>query len=196
MSVQNPREIVARVLHRRRARSEYTEHLLETALAGAPVSTADRGLCQEIVYGVVRWQVTLDWLIARKTQGRTQKPGLQDLLRLGLYQIFWLDRIPAHAAVNETVEMAKRAGYGPQAGFVNAVLRGYLREVEATKNLLAELKATQPALGYSHPEWLVARWRKRWGDERTRQLLEWNNTPPKTFARVNTLKTKAGKLLA
>lgn len=195
MSVQKPREIAARVLRTRRAGGDYTENLLETALAGARLSAADRGLCQEIVYGVVRWQAALDWLIARKTQGRTQKPGLQDLLRLGLYQIFWLDRIPDHAAVNETVEMAKRDGYGPQAGFVNAILRGYLREVDTTKSALAELKATQPALGYSHPEWLVSRWHKRWGDERLRQLLEWNNTPPKTYARVNTLKTEAGKLL-
>ena len=58
---------------------------------------------------------------------------LQDLLRLGLYQIFWLDRIPNHAAVHETVELAKQGGFGPQAGFVNAVLRGYLREFEATQ---------------------------------------------------------------
>jgi len=116
-------------------------------------------------------------------------------LRLGLYQIFWLDRIPDHAAVHETVELARQNGFGAQAGFVNAVLRGYLREADATKKLLGELKATQPALGWSHPEWLVARWQKRWGAERTAQLLEWNNTPPKTFARVNTLKTDAGKLL-
>ena len=64
------------------------------------------------------------WLIARKTPGRKQKPMLQNLLRLGLYQLFWLDRIPNHAAVNETVETAKRCGCGPQAGFLNALLRG------------------------------------------------------------------------
>lgn len=174
---------------------EFVENLLENALDGARLPPADRGLCQELVYGVVRWQATLDWLIARKTQGRTQKAALQDLLRLGLYQIFWLDRIPEHAAVHETVEMAKQAGFGPQAGFVNAVLRGYLRELDATKHSLAELKAVQPALGYSHPEWLVERWRGRWGDERTRQLLEWNNTPPITCARVNTLQAGAGELL-
>ena len=92
------------------------------------LSPADRDLCQELVYGVVRWQATLDWLIARKTGGRAQKPMLQNLLRLGLYQIFWLDRIPDHAAVHETVELARQSGFGPQAGFVNAVLRGYLRE--------------------------------------------------------------------
>ena len=177
-----------RVLQQRHAGGKFIEDLLETALYDAQLSPADRGLCQEIVYGIVRWQATLDWLIARKTDGREQKAALQNLLRLGLYQIFWLDRIPDHAAVNETVELAKRNGFGTQAGFINAVLRGYLREADATKKLLGELKTTQPALGWSHPEWLVVRWQKRWGAERTAQLLEWNNTPPKTFARVNTLK--------
>jgi 16S rRNA (cytosine967-C5)-methyltransferase len=116
------------------------------------------------------------------------------LLRLGLYQIFRLDRIPDHAAVNETVELAKQNGFGAQAGFVNAILRGYLREHDETKKLLAGLKISQPALGWSHPEWLVARWQKRWGVERMAQLLEWNNTPPKTFARVNMLKFRRDEL--
>ena len=190
---QKPREIAVRVLQQRHAGGKFIEDLLETALYGAQLSSADRGLCQEIVYGIVRWQATLDWLIARKTDGREQKPALQNLLRLGLYQIFQLDRIPDHAAVNETVELAKQNGFGAQAGFVNAVLRGYLREADTTKKLLGELKTTQPALGWSHPEWLVARWQKRWGAERTAQLLEWNNTPPKTFARVNTLKFRRGE---
>lgn len=152
-------------------------------------------MCQELVYGVIRWQAALDWLIVRKTPGRTQKPALQDLLRLGLYQIFWLDRIPSHAVVYETVEQAKQGGFGPQAGFINAVLRGYLRETDATKQLLAELKVAKLHLGWSHPEWLATRWQQRWGTERTAKLMEWNNTPPKTFARVNTLKTDAAKLL-
>ena len=195
MNGQNPRQIAARILGQRNAGGEFTENLLETALAGARLSSADRGLCQEIVYGVVRWQSALDWLIARKTGGREQKSGLQNLLRLGLYQIFWLDRIPDHAAVHETVELAKHDGFGPQAGFINAILRGYLREAGATRKLLADLKTTDPATGCSHPGWLVTRWQKNFGPEKTAQLLDWNNTPPKTFARVNTLKTDAGKLV-
>ena len=175
-------------MQRRNVGSEFVEDLLEYALAGAHLSTPDRGLCQELVYGVVRSQAALDWLIARKTPGRTQKPMLQTLLRLGLYQIFWLDRIPNHAAVNETVEQTKQSGFGPQSGFINAILRGYLREFDATKSLLADLKTSQPHIGYSHPEWLVARWQKRWGAEKAAQLMEWNNTAPKTFARVNELK--------
>lgn len=185
---QNPRTIAARTLQRHANGGDFVENLLEQALADARLSPADRGLCQELVYGVVRWQATLDHLIASKTPGRTQKPALQNLLRLGLYQIFWLDRIPNHAAVHETVEQAKHAGFGPQAGFVNAVLRGFLREFDATKQLLADLKTTQPHLGCSQPEWLITRWQQRWGAESTARLLDWNNTPPKTFARVNALK--------
>jgi 16S rRNA (cytosine967-C5)-methyltransferase len=194
VSGKNPREIAAEVLGLRE-RGEFVETLLGRILADSPLSAADRGLCQELVYGTVRWQAALDWLIARKTVGRTQKKGLQNLLRLGLYQIFWLERIPDHAAVNETVELARRGGFGHQSGFVNAVLRGYLREAEQTRQALADLKQTQPHLGYSHPEWLVARWQQRWGAEQAAALMTWNNTPAKTFARVNTLKIDPGALI-
>src|SRR6266511_468551 len=109
--------------------------------------------------------------------------------------MFWLERVPDHAAVNETVSLAKELGFGAQSGFLNAVLRGYTRERDATRTRLEELKSEQPALGYSHPDWLCERWRSRWGEENLRQLLEWNNTPPITFARVNTLRVEPGNLL-
>jgi 16S rRNA (cytosine967-C5)-methyltransferase len=204
---KNPRQIALSILQSRRQNGEFTETLLERAFAadrqsnatdsmqGKTMSGADRGLCQELVYGIVRAQAALDWLIAQKTGGRRQNAGIQNVLRLGLYQIFWLDRIPPHAAVHETVELSKREGFGPKAGFVNAVLRGFLREFDATKKRLAELKVSDPAIAFSHPQWLVEKWQKRFTAEQTRQLLEWNNTPPKIFARVNTLKTEAGKLL-
>ena len=179
----------------RAAGGDFVEDRLEAALAQARLSSIDRHLCQELSYGIIRWQATLDWLIARKTAAREQKPMLRNLLRMGLYQIFWLDRIPGHAAVNETVELARQSGFPSQAGFINAVLRNYLREFDATKLLLAGLKTEQPHLGHSHPEWLVARWHTRWGADQTARLMEWNNTPPKAFARINTLKADAGKLL-
>ena len=195
VSGQKPREIAVRVLGRR-AQGEFVEDVLERTLAQADLASRDRHLCQELVYGVVRWQGTLDWLVARKARNRTQKPALQNLLRLGLYQIFWLDRVPNHAAVHVTVEVAKRMGFGPQAGFINALLRGYLREFAATNLLLAELRSSQPHLGFSHPEWLVQRWHQHFGLDQTKSLLAWNNTPPKTCARVNTLKADPTRLLA
>ena len=193
MPVQSPREIAARVLQVRDRTADYVENLLDPGLQA--LSPADRRLCQELVYGVVRWQRTLDWLIARQTEGRTQKATLQILLRLGLYQMFWLDRIPDHAAVHETVALARQLGYGPQSGFVNALLRHYGRERDETRQRLEDLKRAQPGLGWSHPDWLCARWQQRWGAGKLRQLLEWNNTPPPTFARVNTLRADPGKLL-
>lgn len=189
LSSKNPRQIAARILSQRLTSGEYTENLLDTALAAAGLSPADRGLCHELVCGVVRWQATLDCLIARKTDpARQQRPALANLLRLGLYQLFWLERVPPHAAVHETVELAKLSGYGAQAGFINAVLRGYLRESDAIRKILADMKVSQPALGWSHPEWLVERWRRQLGEKNTLKLLEWNNIPPTAYARVNALK--------
>lgn len=195
MTIQKPREIAVRALERRESNANFIENTLDALLTQSPMSPADRRLAQELAFGVARWQRTLDWLIERRTQGRPQKLRIQILLRLGLYQILWLDRIPEHAAVHETVELAKRLGLGPQSGFINAILRTYLREKDDAKKSLEELKKTDPALAFSHPAWIYDRWEQRWGVPDTLRLLEWNNTPPKTYARVNTLRTDAGKLL-
>jgi 16S rRNA (cytosine967-C5)-methyltransferase len=191
---QKPREIAVQVLQRQIGARERLETVLEEALTRAALAPADRGLAQELVYGVTRWQATLDWIIAARTQGRMQKPVLQILLRLGLYQLFWLDRIPDHAAVHESVQLARELGYGPQSGFINALLRGCLRERPAIEQAWEKLKQDQPHLGFSHPEWLCTRWAARHGPAGLRQLLEWNNTPANVWARVNTLKTTPEQL--
>lgn len=187
-----------RVLKRAAAGQGWVESLLDDELARAAgaLPAADRGLARELAFGVVRWQAALDWLIARRTNGRAQKVPLQILLRLGLYQLFWLDRIPDHAAVHETVEMARRLGFAPQAGFVNAVLRGCVRDRDGLRAELAELKTRQPHIGWSHPQWLCERWTARWGSKNLAALLEWNNTPAPTFARVNTLRATPETLAA
>jgi 16S rRNA (cytosine967-C5)-methyltransferase len=193
LNTRKPREIAFSVLNA----SEGGRHFVEEKLAAAStnLSPLDRSLCQELVFGVTRWRATLDYLIHRRTQGRPQKTGLYPLLRLGLYQLLWLSRIPDHAAVFETVELARQAGFGPQSGFVNALLRHYVRERDATRLELEELRTSQPALGWSHPEWLVHRWFLRWRREEVEQLLEWNNQPADIFARANTLRLDVGALL-
>ena len=159
------------------------------------MSGPDRGLCQELVLGVIRHRAWLDWLVDQKTDGRRQQPLAQILLRLGLYQIFQLDRVPDHAAVNETVNLARRHDLGNQAGFINAVLRNALRETPQWLERLAELRQRQPAVGHSHPQWLVHRWQHRWPDD-TDALLEWNNQPAPIYARRNTLRATAEELEA
>jgi len=194
LSEEKPRQIAVQVLEQRQASRAHLEDSLESRLSRAHLSHADRALCQTLVYGITRWERTLDWLIDRKTPGKKQKTMVRALLQLGLFQMFWLDRIPDHAAVNETVELAKQAGLNNQAGFVNAVLRAYTRERAQTRTLLEEIKLSDPALAHSHPAWLFERWRLRWGTERAVQLMSWNNLPPPTFARLNRLKTDAAAL--
>jgi 16S rRNA (cytosine967-C5)-methyltransferase len=194
VSAQKPREIAFRVLLQHREGAHFLEYLLEREFAKGPMSSADRGLAQELAYGVARWERTLEWLIDQKTRERPEKPALQVLLRLGLYQLFWLDRIPDHAAVHETVELAKRTGFKSQAGFINAVLRTFLRERDATQQRRKELREREPAMGLSHPDWLYDRWRERWGETAACRLMEWNNQPPPTYGRLNTIKTDAAQL--
>lgn len=196
MSGQKQREIAARILQKRGQGEDFVENIAERELAAGRVEGSDRALVMEMAYGCVRRERTLDFLIARKTPGRQQKALLQILLRLGLYQLFFLERVPEHAAVHETVETAKALGFGPQAGFVNAVLRGYIREREGTEKLLKELETTQPDVAFSHPEWLWKRWSARWGEADARELMRMNNTAPPTFARVNTLKATHDQLTA
>ena len=192
MPNQKPREIAARVLRQWEQESVAAETFLSDSLKGIP--RPDRGLCQELVLGVIRHRAWLDWLIEQKTDGRRQQPIAQILLRLGLYQIFQLDRVPDHAAVNETVNLARRHDLGNQSGFINAVLRNCLREKDTWIVRLSALRKSQPSVGYSHPQWLVQRWRDRWQDHIS--LLEWNNLPAPIYARRNTLSVTAEELEA
>ena len=102
--------------------------------------------------------------------------------------------MPDHAALHETVNLAHRHDLGKQAGFINAVLRSAQREKDDWLARLAELRTSQPAIGHSHPQWLVQRWADRWPDHDT--LLEWNNRPAPIYARRNTLRATADELEA
>lgn len=195
MVIRKPREIAFEILQERAAGRGYTEPLVDAALERTSLRREDRALVQEIVYGVVRWESLLDWLIAQKTEGRPQKPAVANLLRMALYQMFWLERVPGYAAVNESVALAKAHGLAGRAAFINAVLRAYGREEAETRATLQQLRETDLALGYSHPEWLVRRWVERWERDRTVRFLQWNNAAPSTFARLNALKTTTAALL-
>jgi 16S rRNA (cytosine967-C5)-methyltransferase len=159
---------------------------LDAALDGAlkRLDDDDRRLAHEIVAGVLRRQQALDArLAALVTREWSKVPSrLQDLLRLGAYQLVVLDRVPAHAAVDTSVSLAREEG-GPRAGgFVNAVLRRLGAEPEAKAAAvdgaagLSDAEAL--ARRHSHPLWLVERWLGRFGPEETSRLLEWNDRRP------------------
>jgi 16S rRNA (cytosine967-C5)-methyltransferase len=155
---------------------------LDAALDGAlrSLDEADRRLAHEMAAGVLRRQSALDARLAPLVTREWTRvpPRLQDLLRLGAYQIVALDRVPLHAAVDTSVSLAREEG-GPRAGgFVNAVLR---RLGPGAEPELATVTADPGTLAerHSHPLWLVRRWLERFGPDDTRRLLEWNDRRPR-----------------
>jgi 16S rRNA (cytosine967-C5)-methyltransferase len=130
--------------------------------------------------GVLRQRSTLDAQLAPLVpRGWTSvAPDLQDILRLGAYQLTALDRVPAHAAVDTSVSLAKASGGPRAAGFVNAVLRRLTRS-EARVEAGGARDAAVLAGQYSHPLWLVRRWLAQFGTQGTEDLLRWNNTRPR-----------------
>lgn len=191
---KKPRQIALQSLLRSQQTHRAVEPILSREFRSAALSPADTGLCRELVSGGVRWRRLLDWLIERATEGREQRPVIREILRLGLYQIFFLSRIPEHAIVDESVRLAKAENCLGQAGFINAMMRRFLREREQITRDIADLQKARPALGQSHPDWLYERWEERWGREKTIRLMEWNNQPAPTCARVNRLLTDPGSL--
>lgn len=140
----------------------------------------DRALAKRLVFGVVQRRGTLDWIVGRYAKGRLE-PQVRAALWLGLEQLLFLDGIAAHAAISESVELAKP---GPGHKVVNAVLRRVQREgVE----LPSDATPQGAAVRHSHPEWLVRRWWSELGAEETRALLAADNEPAELALRVNTL---------
>lgn len=170
-------------------------------LARNPLPARDRALATELVYGVLRWQAQLDWLIDRAAEGGRHRPGgpVRHVLRLAAYELLHLQSVPARATCHQAVELTRE--HRPQAaGFVNAVCRRMQRLIgQGTEHLWPD-KENDPvahlAVRYSHPEWMVARWLQRWGWEETEALLAANNVPPPLTVRVNRLRADRPTVLA
>ncbi len=139
---------------------------------------ADKSLARELFLGVIRWRRLLDHYIDSYCRRRNLPGKLRNILRLGFYQLLKLNRIPPHAAVFESVELAKKYAGGEQSRFVNAILRSYLRE--PSKAAFPD-KAADPVellgLTKSYPNWLVDRYLRRFGYEECVGLLEFGNQP-------------------
>ncbi len=195
-AVPDARERACWVLDRA-DRGPFLDGILDAAELG-DLSPRDRALVTELVYGVLRQRAYLDQAI-RQSSRRPQvsvAPAVMNVLRIGAYQLLFLTRVPASAAVNESVRLAKAIDRAAVAGFVNAVLRQVARRPavvfpDASSNPVAHL-----ALRFSHPEWLVARWYARLGFERCAAVLEANNRVPMTTLRVNLRRTTVAELRA
>ncbi len=158
----------------------------------------DRSFLTELTYGVLRWRQKCDWLIKRfsNVPFHHLDSRILNILRLGFYQILFLSKIPVSAAVNESVNLAKRIRGAKGAGFVNAILRSFLRNRD--KISFSDLEKTPDiyiSINYSHPIWLIERWLNEMGEEETKRLCEFNNTIPPLTLRVNTLKIEREMLI-
>jgi 16S rRNA (cytosine967-C5)-methyltransferase len=163
------------------------ERLVDVALKDARIDNRDKRFVFEIVYGVVRRRLTLDYMIDRllETNALKKNDGLRRVLRMGLYQLLYMDRVPDHAAVNESVKLAKA---DPDARTASGVVNGVLRRVLADRRLIAlpDAKADlveRLSIEFSHPRWMVERWLKNFGLSQTKKLLTFNNEKPDIFLR-------------
>ena len=174
-SIVSPARRLAFDILRKVGRGGYAADLL--AAGAEPLDARDAALASEIVFGVLRYQAQLDFLIGRYSGRGVRKLDFEVLLalRLGVYQLRYLDRVPPHAAVSQSVELVKTMGFHSAAGFANAVLRKVSREPVAWPDRAVEL---------SHPEWLLARWDRQFGPEVTPLIAGANLLPPETYLRV------------
>jgi len=194
------RELALKVLQNIESEEKKSGNALHEQLSHTTLNQNDRALATELVNGVLRRRLTLDTLIGRYYHHRYEKaaPVLKNILRIGAYQLIYLDRIPHWAAVNESVSLARRYKGERMAKLVNAVLRNITPEtISADLDPSGKMKEIQRlSITASHPEWLLERWIARYGKERVTAILEYNNRTPLTGFRINPLKTTPQEFLA
>lgn len=200
-SIPSSRSLAFLALKNVYQKKAYTDVALNRVLKSigktAVIDSADRGFACELVYGIVRRQRTLDELIdlLGKKKAAQQPPDLRIILHIGLYQLRYLDRIPASAAVNTSVELAKTNGLAKLSGVVNGLLRGYIRHSESGDPLqLPEDRIARLGVKHSFPDWIVETWLEQLPIEEVDRLLAWFNQSPKIDLRVNILKTSVAEV--
>ncbi len=194
----NVRSFATEILTQVDTHKAYADVLLDRTLKDRPLEELDRALLTEIVYGTLRWRGKLDAELSRHLRRPLSEidPRIRNLLRLTSYQLLFLDRVPDYAAVNEAVELAKLHRGGKTAGFVNGVLRNLLRSRDRAAILHREERSLSSlAIEYSHPEWLVKKWRQEFGLQSAINLMRANNEKAPLVIRVNSLRCSRDRLL-
>ena len=196
-SVSPARAVAYAVVRRVFEQQAWADRALHGEARRAPLDARDRALATQLVYGVVQRVATLDHLIevlARRPVAKLD-PAVLAALRLGIFQLAFLDAVAAHAAVGESVELAK-ADSPRGAGLVNAVLRRAAREARGLADALPETTAAEAAVRHSHPRWVAELWFDALGPETARALMAAGNRPAEAALRANALRTSASELAA
>jgi len=192
------RQLASEILLKVDSQKAYADILLDRTLKTARLSERDRALLTELIYGTLRWRGKIDARLSQQlSRSLTDTDAfVRNLLRVAVYQLFFLDKIPDYAAVNEAVELAKHQRGNKNAGFVNGVLRNLLRQKQnPTKSKADDPSVSALAADYSHPEWLVKRWIDEFGRGEAGALMLANNQRSPLVLRANRLKSSRDKLL-
>jgi len=192
MSISPARTVAFDILLRVDQQNAYASELLHSERLDK-LAPADRGLAMELVMGVLRWRSRLDDAIAAAALRPLKKLDAEVLnaLRLAAYQLQFLTRVPPHAAINDSVELVKRAQKRSAAPFANAVLRKIAEaRTEPVQPSADEAPVSFLAHEYAHPKWLVERWVAQFGAERTRQICEFDQRIPSTSLRLENADTE------
>lgn len=185
------RGLAVEILLKVEDRKAYADILLDHSLRKTSLAAPDRALLTQLVYGTLRWRGRIDWHLGQFLRRPLSRMDayLRNLLRVTLYQLLFLQRIPDYAAVNEGVELAKRYGGARAAGLVNGVARKILREKkEPSQPDPQEDPVEYLSLFWSHPDWLVKLWLSTFGKEEAEALFKANNQEPPLTLRANRLK--------
>jgi 16S rRNA (cytosine967-C5)-methyltransferase len=196
-AVSPARAVAYAVLRRVFEQEAWTDRALHGEAQRAQLDARDRALATQLAYGSVQRAATLDYLIAALAGRPVERvqPPLLAALRLGAFQLVFLDGVPAHAAVGESVELAK-ADAPRGAGLVNAVLRRAAREGRAFVEALPEATPAEAALRHSYPDWIAELWFEALGADAARALMAAGNRPAEAALRANVLRASAPALAA
>lgn len=192
--MKSPRQIAFEILLRVEKEGAYSNLTLDSVLSSSQLDTRDRSFVSALVYGTIEKRISVDYQLSLYLSKPIEKlkKDVLTLLRMGAYQIFFMDKVPNSAAVNETVKLAKSGKSAYAASLINAVLRKCAQNEMTYSETLSHSELL--SVKYSCPVWLVNKWTKEYGKEDTEKLLEAFSLPAETTVRVNTLKTTSEDL--
>ena len=171
----NTRELILEILLEVTERGQYSHLVIRSVLEKYQyLDKRERAFLTRVAEGTIQRQIELDYILDQfsKVKVRKMKPVIRAILRMGVYQLKYMDSVPASAACNEAVKLAKKKGFGQLSGFVNGVLRGVSRGLDQLTYPKESVDAVKAwSVCYSMPEWIVAQWIGDYGKERTKEIL-------------------------
>ncbi len=194
--MKTARQITLDLLIRMDLSGSYSNIILDNAFSAEKPDKRDKAFAAAVFYGVLERRMTLDYLIRyySSLEFDRMSPKIIQIMRMGFYQLLYLDSVPDSAAVDESVKLADYIGRSGAKGFINAVLRNFIRDGKAIdyKDLDKEGKLS---IEYSCPKWLVKKWDRELGEEKTLGMLRASFGRPPIYARVNTFRFTADKVI-